>query len=580
MSRLFISLLLSLFVAAAWAHRPGDVVRLPSTALGVTQEQVGIDVIDRMLGFWAQGCTELNCLKEKIKAKALNNPLPGIEMPSLAEGKATRRVFITDGHHRASAIHRLLHAPLDTLPKEIQRALGPQGQSLLRADQNFLLPVKIENVYGDLPAALRAMVESGKGQFSPETLARHPQFAQGLAQGQAARLDKEVLIKAFRSLPPGLEELADLPLRSTVGTLFFELGIDAVDYVDYAEFKIAERLKAQGLNLLPGHSLSEANLRLITHEFLSRPANITYLQSLIRPGHETQAKAQPGWAKLTEALRNPPRFERRLEVVFDIDQTIATLVHEDRPDGDLLADPKNPRAGTVEISFKHAEVDDYNRPLRDARGQLIMKADRERYRIYEGFAETMERLRPMIARGEVRVSFFSGGFVERNRALLDAVKLPDGTSVRAMVGDANILGRDLMTPTGLGPEHRVRERFKKDLRHFAPQLSDVIIVDDIATFVPDSQRAHLMGADESFPYPERVRGEAPARPSPEIIERERGRFKENARNLFAALDEAQRTRAPLVTAIAPYTRLSPVVPGCSADELFQILDRLLAPVTP
>jgi hypothetical protein len=575
MLRTLLSLALSLFVVFAWAYSPGEVVRLPSTQLGVTQQQVGIEVIDRMLGFWAQGCLDLACLKEKIIAKALNNPLPGIEMPSMVPGEAGRRVYITDGHHRASGIHRLLNAPLNSLPPEIQRALGPNGQQILKADPNFYLPVKIESVYDSLPEALRAMAINGKGQFSAETLARHPEFATAQAQGQLADLEAKHLSNVFKELPAGLEELKDSPMRSAVGTLFFELDLNGVDYVDYVEFKIAERLNAQGVSLLPGSALSPANLQILHHEFLGRAENVDYLKSLVRPGHEAQARSQAGWSKLT-APRAPT--ERRLDVVFDIDQTIATLVHEGRPDGDWLADPKNPRRGTVEVQFTHGEVDSYNRPVFDRQGRPIRHSVKERYRVYDGFVETMERLKPKIKSGEVRVSFFSGGFVERNQALLESIKLSDGTSVRALVGDSNILGRDLMSPTGLGPEHRVRERFKKDLRHFAPELRDVIIVDDIATFVPDSQRPHLMGADETFPYPERVRGvDNPRIPTAAEIARERGRFKENARHLFQALDAAKTESKPLVEAIKPYTAVPMAAPGCAQEDFFQILNRLLTP---
>lgn len=253
-----------------------------------------------------------------------------------------------------------------------------------------------------------------------------------------------------------------------------------------------------------------------------------------------------------------------VDIVYDIDQTIATLVH-DGPGGDWLADPLNPQKNIFPVSFDRTEVDHMNRPLVPKQVTRV----NERYRVYEGFVEQMEKWRKEIKAGHIRISFFSGGFVERNRALLEAIKFSDGTSVRDLVTEANIYGRESMVATGVGPEGRVRERFKKDLRIINPDLDNVILVDDIPNFVPDSQLGHVLWLDEDFPYPERL-GDGPMIvPTQARIQRERDKFKTISRMLEEALESHKREGISFSKAVR-----RGLVP-CSPQGLFPALNQLL-----
>ncbi len=119
-----------------------------------------------------------------------------------------------------------------------------------------------------------------------------------------------------------------------------------------------------------------------------------------------------------------------VDVIFDIDLTIAALVHEG-PYGDFLADSSDPLKGTVEISF-------------DEPGPNSTTASvKHRYRIYDHLTDLMIELKRRQDLGEVGVSFFSGGFESRNLALLDAIKLKDGSSLLNLATQVDLLQESL-----------------------------------------------------------------------------------------------------------------------------------------
>lgn len=244
-----------------------------------------------------------------------------------------------------------------------------------------------------------------------------------------------------------------------------------------------------------------------------------------------------------------------VDVVFDIDLTIVANIPESGKDP--LRDPADPRRGTVDIQFTDEGV-----------------AKAERYRVFEGMTDLMAKLK---ADPRVRVSFFSGGTEARNESLLREIKLPDGTSLWDLA-QGRVYGRTSMTATGKGSMHRIRDRFKKDLTRINPDLSDVIIIDDIKEFVPDSQTGHMLWIGEDFPYPER--SHILTRVTPDLLARERNKYRWISSKLELALSERFRTGKPLSTLIQELTVNRTVTPfsrglggpGCSPDE---ILGRLL-----
>ena len=273
-----------------------------------------------------------------------------------------------------------------------------------------------------------------------------------------------------------------------------------------------------------------------------------------------------------------------LDIVFDIDQTIATLVHEG-PSGDLLADPTDPLRGTVQISFDKPEYDSINRPLLNPNGTAITHPMTERYRVYDGFLDLMEKLRKLQEAGQVRVSFFSGGTPQRNKVLLSALKLSDGKSVLEMVTESSssprVYSREQMTYTGLA-EGRVRDRFKKDLRLVNPNLEDVILIDDIQNFALGDQKLQTIWLGEDFPYPEKVNNPPlPKDLNPRLLEIERTKYDWLSERLLQFIDKRFSSGIPLSKIVQEsnvYGHPSPFSHRrCSPKDVFSILNQLVGP---
>jgi hypothetical protein len=243
-----------------------------------------------------------------------------------------------------------------------------------------------------------------------------------------------------------------------------------------------------------------------------------------------------------------------VDLVVDIDLTIAALV-PDKPNADLLGGPPE---------------------------NLITVRD-ERYRVFQGVRDRFAHwVKEKQAAGLVRLHFFSGGTEVRNEALLRAIKLQDGTSLWDLC-EGRSHGRSALTPTGLGPPHHIRDRFKKDLRTINPDISDVILVDDIKEFAPDSQRDHVLWIGEDFPFPDRFHeGAIPSLVPPQVKERELKKYDWIVNQLDRALNErvsSGRSMALILPEITQHQSLTPftsklpsAIPVC--DPL-PVLDRLL-----
>lgn len=239
-----------------------------------------------------------------------------------------------------------------------------------------------------------------------------------------------------------------------------------------------------------------------------------------------------------------------IDIVFDIDQTIGTKIHEG-PYGDFLADPKNPTKGLVDISYLEE-------------GKKVQ----EKYRIYEGVEELMEKLRPLQDQGKIRISFYSGGGPERNEALLKAIKLKQGTLLD-LVGKRHY-GRDTMVATGLDETHRIRDRFKKNLKLINPDLNQVVMIDDIRNFVLDSQLDNVLWVDYDFPYPERKGAGQQIIPSRKEIAEEKTRFKKISEIVLSSIEKHETSQLP----IANISRT--MYWGCSSENIYRTLNHLLS----
>lgn len=257
-----------------------------------------------------------------------------------------------------------------------------------------------------------------------------------------------------------------------------------------------------------------------------------------------------------------------LDIVFDIDQTIVTKLH-DTPFGDLLKDPKDPNANVIEINFEEVQLDKNNKVILNSSGTTSTIKVKEKYRVFEEMTSLMEELKKLQDEGKIRLTFFSGGPLERNGVLLKSIKLSDGSSLYDLArgkDKVRIYGRTDMTYTGV-EKGRIRDRFKKDLTKVNKNLDDVIIIDDIKEFVPDSQRANMLWIDEKFPYPEKYPKPGDLPPSARMIYREKYKFRWISEYLLSAIDKRLKQNIPLTKIVQQMTSDASKTPFSEGEDV-------------
>lgn len=142
--------------------------------------------------------------------------------------------------------------------------------------------------------------------------------------------------------------------------------------------------------------------------------------------------------------RLPSSYEGGIDVVFDLDWT-------------LIAQVQSP----IGIS----EED-------------LLVYEGEYYRLNPGARELLSELSE---REGVRISFFSGGGIQRNRAVLSQVKIGESNALELAT---HVYSRSDLTDLSsqVSSEARFSERYKKDLRLINPDLSRVVMIEDNVNF--------------------------------------------------------------------------------------------------
>jgi hypothetical protein len=246
------------------------------------------------------------------------------------------------------------------------------------------------------------------------------------------------------------------------------------------------------------------------------------------------------------------------------------MIH-DGPNGDWLADPKNPNKGIVNVDFIDYLTDELNRPLTDPESLLKAKKLNHKYRIFPHVEEFLQELKVMQEKGLVRVSFMSGGSMSRNLVVLDKIILPDGTTALDLAtpknGIAGVFGGEHLKPTGLGPEHRYRERFKKNLKLVNPDLRDVVLIDDIRDYLPEIHQKNMFWIDDVFPYPERLRGGAIIPPTPAMIKTEKNKMQWVRHYIMQALDERFKGKTMMTEILQRMNKSNSITPFTPGEKL-------------
>jgi hypothetical protein len=176
-------------------------------------------------GYAASEATQLFKFKNIRDEAALRNRVLQ-EKPLRAVVAPGGGIYLTDGHHRALGVFRtsaaicessMPAAEVDSCMRGIKVKVRIDGDYSKSSWDDFVdALLKENNIY--LPQTIKARLASGE-------------------------LTKERIFKGPDGvMPPSLGKLANDPMRSAIGTLFFYQGINGDLFANYLEFLVAERL--------------------------------------------------------------------------------------------------------------------------------------------------------------------------------------------------------------------------------------------------------------------------------------------------------------------------------------------------
>ncbi|MBI3555273.1 MAG: ParB N-terminal domain-containing protein [Deltaproteobacteria bacterium] len=191
-------------------------------------------------------------LHDKLAAYLAQNPPEPVRAVRGPDGS----IYITDGHHRTTALEVLTleGAPplVDSKKAQIRVTIGDSGNYQGRPD-DFIDFV------------------SRTGFFTRDVRERF----------QHKELTASQLVGL---LPKTMADMvhSDLPLRSTVGKVFFDLGIKGDPFDDYLEFFIGEQIDCES-GSTQGHEFDEATLERTRRAIFGNPDVLAYLRTKESP---------------------------------------------------------------------------------------------------------------------------------------------------------------------------------------------------------------------------------------------------------------------------------------------------------
>ncbi len=280
-----------LFVAPHPARAQGP-EPIDVSAVAATQAEAGHEAVTSMMNFWASKAKGDPVAFERQLREVAARPFPAISGPSLWN-PGERRVYILDGHHRASAIHRLLHDDHASLPKAVRDLMSPQAQKDFAANPEKKIPihVKLDRSYPDPHDMVRGLVIRGYGQL-PAAIRNNPEFAKAYAAVRDGKpADTAALIAGYKNMAPYLKDLRDSPMRTAMGNALYRAGIDTDLMVSYIEFLTAERIEKElagrGIKVTKDNATSPEITAAIQAAILGDKATMEFLVGSSRPGKET-----------------------------------------------------------------------------------------------------------------------------------------------------------------------------------------------------------------------------------------------------------------------------------------------------
>ncbi len=207
-----------------------------------------------------------NVLREKLATYLAKNP----PQPVRAVRGPDDSIYITDGHHRTTALEVLT---LEGSPPLVDPKLAKIRVRIAEGGNYLGRTADFEKFV------------AAKGFFTREV---RESFER-----------KELSTKQLLGrLPRTMNEMVsqDLPLRSTIGKVFFDLGIKGDPFEDYLEFFIGEQVACES-GSLAGHEFDDATLERTRRAIFGNPDIVAYLRTKELPEPDkTVAEAQIGKA--------------------------------------------------------------------------------------------------------------------------------------------------------------------------------------------------------------------------------------------------------------------------------------------
>jgi hypothetical protein len=278
-------------------YSQGSIQSIAQNHIATTQSHVGKAAIGMMMDSLieeANGDLETfqNLLKKKVE-----KPFPGVSAPSLWD-EGIMRIYIKDGHHRASMIYQIIYGNYDELPDALKAFMSKEDQLRMQENPEYNFKVKIESEFTDMPSFFRSMINENYGLL-PEETREKPIFKQSmneLKNTMVIHADQlKVLQDSYKELAPSINKLKDMPLRSFIGLMFYINGIDSDLFVPYIEFFAATYLRSffQRNNIIiPDDKINSRALAAKVWEKVSKePGFAQFMLTNARKGQEEKAKA-------------------------------------------------------------------------------------------------------------------------------------------------------------------------------------------------------------------------------------------------------------------------------------------------
>lgn len=201
--------------------------------IATTQTSVGKAEIENILREWsidANGDPER--FRAILQSKIHDRVSPAVEGPNLWKGSQPT-LYLCDGHHRASAVYRILFSDWKTLPTEVQKLMPESLQQEWRKREDLKIRLGVDQKYSSHKELVEAFRRGSVGQI--------PFEQEQLGKLQPSTLEQQ--IQLYRQMAPDLASLKDSPWRSAIGNAFFRLGLKGEHFDHYIEFHVAEFLE-------------------------------------------------------------------------------------------------------------------------------------------------------------------------------------------------------------------------------------------------------------------------------------------------------------------------------------------------